>query len=991
MRANRALDELRASAPAFAEQARGLAAKEQYDAAIEKLDYAIKLRPVTVEFLVQKGDLLQCQFKLAEAAAIYREALRVKPGHARAEESAKLCDELLAAPPGPDGKLTRESLGKLHLAMQKQQRPAAELLPVARLLGAEREHLVAYWLDRFKDLPISPEKPLKDRLTIREDGLFELDLQGTQITDLSPLAGMPLGKLTLWNCRLIADFTPLREFRSLTYLDLDGTQLADLSILRDLPLEELSFGGTKVSNLSPLRGMKLKTLWLYGCRLVSDLSPLVGMPLTEFHAKDLANGTDFSPLKSLPLEKCLIAEPSVTDLSFLANTPLKELSLYNCGKLRGLGWLSELKSLERLVLPGSYRNLPDDDIQVIAALRKHPRLAFLQSDAASASDYGAWRLFQVTQSKEIFWQDWDREQTFLPAIRATGFTFSLTKVPDNNTYNLRIEKQPLRDLSILKGAPISILWIGGTEVTDLAPIADLPLRSLGLWSTAVTDIGPLRKMRLEELTLGTGAVADLSPLADMPLQKLYMHQCKAVGDLSPILKLQTLQSLTVPVTARNIESLRSLKNLRWLGFRGDSYAMVNSTPVELFWERWPGMAWSRALNERGIDYTATQSDDGLWSVTIKSTDFSDCGIFKGGAIRELKLQGTAVTDLAPLRDIPLTGLDLQGTKVTDLSPLQGMKLKSLNLSATAVAELSALHGMPLVDIRMQWCPQITDLSPLAQCSTLTSITLPGNARDIGFLRHFTSLRRISYSEDAKTHQPENTPNKFWKEYDDSGLVRTLREAGIMVRSVVQLKDGTWKLDLSKTAITDLTPLHGMRIKTLNLEQTPVSDLRPLANMPLEELNLMKTRVSDVSPLKGLLLKKLQLNNTTVADLEPLRDMPLKDLAIPNTRVTALQPLKDMPLEVLTLSNTDVTDISVLHGMPLRTLRLINCSKLIDLSPLAAAKELTELGLPPNAKEIEFLQGFPKLERLSYAVDSNNDWRPDKTADEFWKEYDAKKK
>ncbi|MBX7209562.1 MAG: protein kinase [Verrucomicrobiaceae bacterium] len=80
-----AFDELRATAPAFAEQARGLAAKEQYADAIAKLDYAIKLRPDAAEFLVAKGDLLQCQLRLAPAAAIYRDALRVQPGHARAE------------------------------------------------------------------------------------------------------------------------------------------------------------------------------------------------------------------------------------------------------------------------------------------------------------------------------------------------------------------------------------------------------------------------------------------------------------------------------------------------------------------------------------------------------------------------------------------------------------------------------------------------------------------------------------------------------------------------------------------------------------------------------------------------------------------------------------------------------------------------------------------------------------------------------------------
>jgi len=134
-RAVAAFDQLRATAPAFADQARSLAATERFDDAIEKLNYAVKLRPDVADYLLAKGDLLQCQFKLVEAAAAYRAALRVQPGLARAEASAKLCDELLAAKPNDQGKLARESLAKLLLVMQQQQRPAAELMPVARLLG----------------------------------------------------------------------------------------------------------------------------------------------------------------------------------------------------------------------------------------------------------------------------------------------------------------------------------------------------------------------------------------------------------------------------------------------------------------------------------------------------------------------------------------------------------------------------------------------------------------------------------------------------------------------------------------------------------------------------------------------------------------------------------------------------------------------------------------------------------------------------------------
>lgn len=94
-----AFDELRATAPAFAEQARSFAAQERFDEALEKVDYAVKLRPDLPEYIVAEADLLQCQLKLAEAAAAYRDALRIQSGFLRAEASARLCDELLAALP----------------------------------------------------------------------------------------------------------------------------------------------------------------------------------------------------------------------------------------------------------------------------------------------------------------------------------------------------------------------------------------------------------------------------------------------------------------------------------------------------------------------------------------------------------------------------------------------------------------------------------------------------------------------------------------------------------------------------------------------------------------------------------------------------------------------------------------------------------------------------------------------------------------------------
>jgi len=69
--------------------------------------------------------------------------------------------------------------------MQRQQRPAAELMPIGRLLGEEKKLLVKYWLGRFKDLPVSAENPPEKCLTVREDSWVAFDLRDTKVLELT--------------------------------------------------------------------------------------------------------------------------------------------------------------------------------------------------------------------------------------------------------------------------------------------------------------------------------------------------------------------------------------------------------------------------------------------------------------------------------------------------------------------------------------------------------------------------------------------------------------------------------------------------------------------------------------------------------------------------------------------------------------------------------------------------------------------------------------
>jgi serine/threonine protein kinase/Leucine-rich repeat (LRR) protein/Flp pilus assembly protein TadD len=565
-RSTAALDELRATAPAFAEQARALAAKEQFGEAIAKLDYALKLTPDAAEYLVAKGDLLQCQLKLAEAAAIYRQASRVSPGFSRAESSAKLCDELLAAPATDQGKLTRESLAKLHLAMQQQQRPAAELMPLARLLGEEKKLVVEYWLARLKDLPISAEKPLEQRLSVRDDGLLALDLSGTKVDDLAQLAGMPLGLLRLSGCKQLTNFAPLHELRSLTTLNLAETDIADLSLLSGLPLESLDLTGTRTFDITALRGMKLKALFLRNTR-VADLSPIAGMPLKVFDST-ATPATDYSPLADAPLESCFIQNSPIRDLSFLRNSPVKELALFDSNEARGYSVLASLKSLNLLVLPRSFRELPEEELAAIEALRNHASLRNI--DTADGRKH-QW-IIGTARSKDDFWKGWDTERGITRALHARGIEFEFFPV-SSGTYRLVIKSRTFSDLSIFKGAPIAELVLDETAVADLKPLADLPLVLLSLDKTSVSDLTPIGSMALKSLSLRETPVTDLSVLRSAPLsnalENLWLYRTK-VTDFSPVAVCSSLVVFDATQTALpDLEAVRGRK-LREIYFASTS-------------------------------------------------------------------------------------------------------------------------------------------------------------------------------------------------------------------------------------------------------------------------------------------------------------------------------------------------------------------------------------------------------------------------------------
>ncbi|MEO6741950.1 MAG: protein kinase [Chthoniobacteraceae bacterium] len=313
---SQALRDLRGVAPIFAEEARELVKKKDLDAALARIDSAIRQLPNEPEYYNLRGNILQTMLRWDDAVESYDDALERNPDLASAKENLALTKKLME-PDGPD-KEDREpttvDLKMLEEALIRQKR-----LAEANVLT-----------DRF-----GPDKPLAVKL-LRE--AVEKDPQ------LKPLREFMRGTALRGRFHRLDDGTYSANLRGVPppiYLPLLRNEVVSVSAIF---LDDPNF-----SDLSLFKGMKLRELWLSGCTHVSDLSPL----------------------RDMQLKMLILNRTGVSDLSPLAGMPLVDLSLDGCTKITDLKPLMQCLSLEKLVLPHNAKN--------IEFLRKHPKLKFLSN------------------------------------------------------------------------------------------------------------------------------------------------------------------------------------------------------------------------------------------------------------------------------------------------------------------------------------------------------------------------------------------------------------------------------------------------------------------------------------------------------------------------------------------------------------------------------------------------------------------------------------
>jgi Leucine-rich repeat (LRR) protein len=300
----------------------------------------------------------------------------------------------------------------------------------------------------------------------------------------------------------LTDLLPLRGLKLKT-LSLRDTRVADLTPLQGMPLTRLALSGTRVADISPLKGMPLESLDLWRTP-VADVSPLKGAPLTHLNV-GVTKVRDLTPLRGMKLVSLSLQKTTVTDLSPLKGMPLKVIQ----GEFqpeRDIAILREITTLETINLKPAAeffkggnagatttpveeawikevaKLAPDKQVEAVAAKLKERNPGF---DGKVGHDIRGGAVFSISFSAD--------QITDISPVRA------LTGLKHFSCFGSRLVSGRLADLSPLAGLPLTHVGVAATRVSDLTPLKGMPLVVLNVEHTQVTDLSPVKDMPLKVL------------------------------------------------------------------------------------------------------------------------------------------------------------------------------------------------------------------------------------------------------------------------------------------------------------------------------------------------------------------------------------------------------------------------------------------------------------------------------------------------------------
>jgi Leucine-rich repeat (LRR) protein/tRNA A-37 threonylcarbamoyl transferase component Bud32 len=179
--------------------------------------------------------------------------------------------------------------------------------------------------------------------------LQKLSLLRLDLADLSPLSKLQLTHLSVCDNR-ISDISPLYGMKMLQDLDISNNPISDITGLAALTrLDTLNISSTLVTDLSPIAGMNLRALWLYVVPQNMDFTVLDTFArLEEFGSSDMPAEGVRNLLKVESLHNLLLFFSEVDSLEpFMKMKELNSLNLFGT-QLTNLEGISAFKKLTYL-------------------------------------------------------------------------------------------------------------------------------------------------------------------------------------------------------------------------------------------------------------------------------------------------------------------------------------------------------------------------------------------------------------------------------------------------------------------------------------------------------------------------------------------------------------------------------------------------------------------------------------------------------------------
>jgi formylglycine-generating enzyme required for sulfatase activity/Leucine-rich repeat (LRR) protein len=843
--------------------------------------------------------------------------------------------------------------------------------------GANRVDPLAGWLQEVAALPAEEQvkavaAKLKD-LNPGFDGQVTREIEGGvvtvlrfrtgEVTDVAPvraLAGLrKLEFLGTWPKAGVTDLSPLRGMK-LQELACYYNPVTDLSPLRGLPLRDLNCGITRITDLVALRGMKLEMLY-FADTAVSDLAPLKGMPLTTLDCSR-TRVSDLAPLKGMPLKWLKCENIPVTDLAVLRGMKLEGLW---CRGTRVTD-LSPLRGMPLRELGCDF--LPERDAEVLRSLRElqtingKPAAEFWKELDARPPPAKAPFNAQQARDHQKAWAKYlgvpveytSKSGMKFRLIPPGEFTMGLTEADAEG-------------------------WAKFIQYKDQGKMA-VPAHPVRLTRPFYLAEGEVRYRDFLDLMKREPGDAPKHPRTDP--DGVLQRNCTWFDCIEFCNRLSEREGLTpaYQVAGREVTVIPGATGYR--------------LPTEAEWEfacrAGTTSLWYFGLTVQEARAMADRSGpeaQGYLRARIEAPNpFGLLGMYAGasewcwdwydpGYYRKCADGGVAVDPQGPKSgsDRIFRGGSGFGDAGGDLSTINSVARFPFDPK-----KISIWVGFGRVVLPIPAKDQ-------------ASSAVPGPNRPDRLAGWLQEVAALSAEEQVKAVAAKL---KDLNPGFDGQVTRNI-EGGVVTHFAF-LTDH----------VTNMTPLRALTgVTTLDLSGSnwgkgQLADLEPLRGMRLTRLSFFANRgVADLSPLAGMKLTSLDCSGTLLTDLEPLRGMPLENL---NCRecpgIQSLAPLQGMPLKRLDCSRARVTDLTPLHGTPLDNLA-ISCTPVSDLSPLRGMK-LTTLGCKgTNVTDLSVLRGMP-LKALFWDFRAERDAAilrsletleriDDKPVAEFWKEVDAK--